>query len=67
MEISNNYIRIRKYPLITVVRINLKFIYDYVEIGRVENIFKSTTDQGSVFWLDIRSNIYYFDNHSKPK
>ncbi|CAJ0995796.1 hypothetical protein SODG_005407 [Sodalis praecaptivus] len=66
LEISNNYVRTRKYPPITVDRINLKFLYNYVEMGGVANIFKST-GQGRVFGLEIRGNTYYFDKRSKPQ
>lgn len=66
LEISHNYVYTRKYPAVNVSRINLKFLYNYVEIHGDADMFKSVA-KGRLFGLEISGNTFYYSKTAKPK
>jgi len=60
LEISHNYVRTRNYPAFTTSRINLKFIYNYVNIYGYAPIFK-TVSQGDFYGLEVIGNNFVIE------
>lgn len=66
LEISHNYVRTRDYPAFTTSRINLKFLYNYVNIYGFAPIFK-TVSKGDFYGLEVVGNTFVIEQGAEPK
>jgi len=66
LEISHNYVHTKNYAAVNVSRTNLKFLYNYIEINGVADMFKSS-GKGRLFGLEISGNTFYYSRLSAPK
>lgn len=65
LEITSNYVRTKNYPAFTTSRINLKFLYNYININGRAPIFKSVS-KGDFHGLEITGNTFIIESGSVP-
>ncbi len=66
LEISHNYVRTKNYPPFTACRLNLKFLYNYINIYGRAKLF-DTFDVADVYGLEITGNTYVIDQEATPE
>ncbi|NDL62327.1 right-handed parallel beta-helix repeat-containing protein [Acerihabitans arboris] len=66
LEISHNYVRTENYPPITTNRINLKFLYNYIDMYGSASFFVSS-GKGRLFGLEMRGNTFFVAKDAAPK
>jgi len=65
LEISHNYVRTSNYPAVITSRLNLKFLYNYIDLHGKACFFASS-GKGRLFGLEMIGNVFYFNKTANP-
>ncbi len=65
LEISHNYVRTSNYPAVITSRLNIKFLYNYVDLHGKACLF-SSSGKGRLIGFEMIGNVFYFNENANP-
>ncbi|RWR01182.1 hypothetical protein ED28_14775 [[Pantoea] beijingensis] len=66
LDISHNYVRTRNYPAFTTSRLNLKFLYNYVNVYGKASLFNSVSES-DFYGLEVSGNTFVIEDGAEPQ
>ncbi len=66
LEISYNYSKVKNYPAFNTSRMNIKFLYNYIDFSGDAPIFHTDANE-RLFGLEVIGNTFYYNMQATPK